>query len=104
MRGVIAKISPIVAGQLTLAISAMLLVAFAPPAQGRMLLVPLDGQPVSVATLRELSATPLANGPLPGSAVIEGERRLLSGLWSSGIMVLAAPAAICASDGSGGNL
>jgi hypothetical protein len=104
MRGVTAKIRPILAGQLTLAIAAMLLVAFAPPAQGRMLLVPLDGVPLSETSIRGLQATPLAAGPLPGSRVVEGERWRLSGLWSDGVMVLAAPAAICASSASGGNV
>ena len=90
-----------IAVQMALAILALLLLAFAPPAQGRMLLVSLDGEPVAKATIRDLQATPLVAGPLPGSQVVEGERRRLSGLWSTGVMVLAAPAAICASLGSG---
>ena len=46
MRWVSGKTGLIVA-QLALAILALLAVAFTPPAQGRMLLVPLDGQPIS---------------------------------------------------------
>jgi hypothetical protein len=98
MRWVLARFSPIVAGQLVLAMSALLVVAFAPPPQGRMLLVPLDGQPVSRATLDGLMATPLKPGPLPGSWVVEGDRRLLSGLWAQWGLVLAAPAALCSSE------
>ena len=98
MQGVVSKLSPIVAGQLTLAIAALLLVAFTPPVQGRMLLIPLDGQPIPEATVRGWQALPLKPGPLQGSWVIEGERRSLAGLlFSKGIVVFAAPAAICVS-------
>ena len=94
---------PIIA-QLAIAGLALLLAAFAPPAQGRMLLVPLDGRPVSGAIIYRLRATPLTAGPLPGSRVVEGQRRLLSGLWSRGVVVLAAPAAACASQDSEGSI
>lgn len=98
MRGVLAKFSPIMAGQLTLAMSAMLLVAFAPPEQGRMLLVPLTGETISEPMIWGFHATPLKPGPLQGSWIVEGERASLAGLLSSkGIIVLAAPAALCAS-------
>jgi hypothetical protein len=60
-----------------------------------MLLVPLNGEPVSVATVDSLRATPLLAGPLPGSMVVEGDRGALSPLWSEGVLVLAAPQAIC---------
>lgn len=84
--------------QLALAMLALLAIAFMPPAQGRMLLVPLDGQPVSGAALEALQATPLAAGPLPGSQVVDGERGRLSALWAKRVVVLAAPAALCASE------
>lgn len=83
--------------QLVLATLALTAVAFAPPAQGRMLLVPLDGQPVSRAAIAAAAATPLRAGPLPGSWVVEGDRDRLSGLWARKVMVLAAPAALCSS-------
>lgn len=103
MRGVHAKISPIVAGQLMLAMSALLLVAFAPPAQGRMLLVPLDGEPISKSAVESRHATLLKPGPLEGSWVVEGQRVALAGLLSSeGIIVLAAPDAICGGPVSNG--
>ena len=91
------RISPIVAGQAALAMSALMLAAFAPPAQGRMLLVPLDGQPVTQDMVRNLQATPLKPGPLPGSWVVDGQYQLLAGLFSKGIIVVAAPAAACVS-------
>lgn len=100
MRGVLAKISPIVAGQLTLAMVAMLMMAFTPPAQGRMLLLPINGEAISEATIQDHRATPLRPGPVYGSWVVDGERSALAGLLASkGILVLAAPAALCASGG-----
>src|SRR5262245_641112 len=88
--------------QVMLGALALLAVAFAPPAQGRMLLVPLNGQPVSVATVASHQATPLLPGPLPGSLVVEGDRGPLSDLLSQGVLVLAAPDAICGGQGSEG--
>ena len=82
--------------QLGLAVLALLAVAFTPPAQGRMLLVPIDGRPVSRTAIKQLAATPLKSGPLPGSWVVDGDRQLLSSLWAEKILVLAAPAAVCA--------
>jgi hypothetical protein len=96
MKLALGKTGPIVV-QLALAMLALLAVAFTPPAQGRMLLVPLDGQPVSQATIIGLRATPLVPGPLPGSFVVEGDRQMLSGLWARRVLVLAAPAALCSS-------
>ena len=97
MRWVSGKAGLIVA-QLALAMLALLVVAFTPPAQGRMLLVPLDGQPVSRSAVTGLRATPLAAGPLPGSLVVDGDRQLLSALWASRVLVLAGPAALCPSE------
>ena len=96
MRWVSGKAGLIVA-QLVLAMLALLAVAFTPPAEGRMLLVPLDGQPISRTAVLALQATPLAAGPLPGSMVVDGKRRLLGSLWAKRVLVLAAPAALCAS-------
>jgi hypothetical protein len=100
------KLEPGIAGpavaQVTLGVMALMLVAFAPPAQGRMLIVPLDGQLISGSAIHQLHATPLAAGPFPGSWIVDGERRELAGLWSEGIVVLAAPEAICGGAASGG--
>ena len=92
-----AKFAPI-SVQLALAMLALLAVAFTPPAHGRMLLVPLDGKPVSREAIEGLAATPLKAGPMPGSWVVDGDRARLSGLWARRVLVLAAPAALCASD------
>ena len=87
--------------QATLGVLALLLVAFAPPEQGRMLIVPIDGHAIAGSAIRQLHATALAEGPLPGSWIVDGDRRFLTGLWSDGILVLAAPEAICIGAGSG---
>jgi hypothetical protein len=100
MQLALGKTGPIVA-QLALAMLSLSVVAFAPPAQGRMLLVPLDGHPVSRAAIAARQATPLRSGPLPGSWVVDGDRELLSGLWAERVLILAAPAALCAEVGYG---
>jgi hypothetical protein len=90
------KTGPLVV-QLALAMLALLVVAFTPPAHGRMLLVPLDGKQVSEATIVEMQATPVAKGPLPGSWVVDGERQRLWRLSARRVLVLAAPSALCSS-------
>ncbi|HEU0309599.1 MAG TPA: hypothetical protein VFR36_00065 [Sphingomicrobium sp.] len=87
----------LVATQLAMAAAAMLVIAFAPPEKGRMLIVPLDGARIAASEIRRLNAIPLIEGPLAGSWVVDGERRWLTGLWSRGIVVLAAPAPTCTS-------
>ena len=91
-----ARISPIAVGQLALGMSALLLVAFAPPAHGRMLLVPIGGKPIARTTIEQRQATLVKPGPIRGSWVVEGRRAALTGLISpEAIIVLAAPQAIC---------
>jgi len=97
-------INPIVSAQLALAASASLVAAFAPPAQGRMLLVPTGSGSVTETMVRNFGATPLKPGPLSGSWIVDGSRQSLAPLLSQGIVVLAAPAAICGSSASSGEL
>ena len=97
MQLALGKTGPIVV-QLALAMLALAVMAFAPPTHGRMLLVPLDGRPVGKGEIEALSATPLKTGPLPGSWVVEGSRQQLASLWAQKVLVLAAPAALCASE------
>lgn len=97
MGWVMKSMSPVIIGQAAIAAVALLVIAFAPPAYGRMLVVPIDGHPVDQRLIRSAQATPLFQGPLPGSWVVEGQRALLARSFSSqGIIILAAPQAICA--------
>ena len=92
------------AAQGALAVVALLVLAFAPPAQGRTLLVPVSGNAIPAETLDKLMLTRIAPGPLPGSVIVEGEGRALARpLFDQGILMLAAPAALCrVADESGG--
>ena len=71
--------------------------AFAPPAQGRMLLVPVTAQgaadlvPLAVGTGSLL----LGPGPLPRSYVVMGNTRLAAATSGHAIVTLAAPPAGC---------
>lgn len=95
MRRGLNRVSPIVAGQLVLGVTALLLVAFTPPAQGRMLLIPLSAKPISEAMVESHHAIPLKPGPVMGSLVADGRQAALAGMFSSrAIIVLAEPNAI----------
>ena len=85
----------LIVAQMALAILALLVVAFTPPARGRMLLVPVNGQPVDRGTVVLAGAVPLIAGPLPGSLIVEGDRSSLAMLWERWVLVVAAPAALC---------
>jgi hypothetical protein len=96
MQSVSIKLGPVYV-QMAIAMLALLLIAFAPPAYGRMMLIPLNGEPVGGLLIDSPEVTSLAPGPTPGSLLVEGDRRLVAGLWSKGILVLAAPVPLCAS-------
>lgn len=90
-------LTPVIIGQAAIAAAALLALAFAPPAHGRMLIVPLDGEPVDLQLIRRAQAAPLFQGPLPGSWVVEGRRAILARSFNSQrTILLAAPQAICA--------
>ncbi len=75
---------------------ALCALAFAPPVHGQTLLIPIDGTPIPTSTLEALLLTPLNNGPVAGSLVVEGKgREHAAGLLGQGIIMLAAPAALC---------
>jgi hypothetical protein len=82
--------------QLLLAAAVLVLLAFAPPARGEMLLVPLDGDPISPALLRRLPLVPERSGPTPGSLLVFGssEGQFLR-LLDQGVLILSAPQVIC---------
>ena len=82
--------------QSALAAVALLTLAFAPPVHGRTLLVPVSGNEVAPALLDQLGLTPVAGGPFAGSMLVEGIGRAHAGvLFDQGILMLAAPAALC---------
>ncbi|MDV3457329.1 hypothetical protein RZN05_10075 [Sphingomonas sp. HF-S4] len=82
---------------LSCAVAALAAVALAPPAQGRMLLVPLAGQDAdSVAVwATQAGARIVGRGPL-GSLAVDGLRGdLLGPALRNATLVVAAPPAAC---------
>jgi hypothetical protein len=72
--------------------------ALYPPVRGKMILIPLTDAAAARVVPMALAggAAVIATGPLRGSLVISGERRRLSvGLAATGILLLAAPSAVC---------
>lgn len=79
-------------------LTAFVAFAFWPPAQGRMLLVPVAaGSDRSlVGTVIDRGGRLLGVGPLPGSLVVSGDSgRIARGLLAHGVLTVAAPAAAC---------
>ena len=84
--------------QISIAVAGLLLIAFAPSAQGRMMLIPLGADSAHGLAAAALSrgALLVARGPLPGSLIVDGKRAALAGpLLRRGILLAAAPAAGC---------
>ena len=89
--------APLVA-QLAAAVGGLLVMAFAPPAQGSMLLVPMTEQArISLPGLAVgHGALLLGVGPLDGSLLVRGDRSQLGlTLLRQGIVPMAAPAILC---------
>ena len=86
--------------QFAVVLLAMAAVQFAPPARGRMLVVPLSGDAAAaVRVARDADALVVGRGPLPRSAIVEGARaRLLGATARAGMVLLAAPQGGCAED------
>lgn len=85
----------------------LLALTFSPGEVGRTLLIPINGRSIDPEMLKQLTLRPLQPGPLPGSVVVEGRGRSLVGTFlGRGILMLAAPAAICGgplTEGGAGN-
>lgn len=95
---------PIALAQLCLVATALVAFAFAPPAQGRMLLVPLTAAAASSVAVdaRGAGAALLGRGPVPGSLVVMGTRDRFAALsLARGILILAAPALLCGTQAEG---
>lgn len=89
--------------QIGAALAAMLGFAFAPPAQGRMLLVPLSsGAAASLpAVAVDGGAKLLGQGPTTGSLVVMADRARLKLSPVRGVIILSAPAFLCGAAGEG---
>ncbi|RYY47628.1 MAG: hypothetical protein EOP59_00785 [Sphingomonadales bacterium] len=75
--------------------------ALSPPAQGRMLLVPLwpGAEQGMIARATRHNALLLGRGPLPRSFVVSGSRTSVSaGMLGRGVLVIAAPLAGCGAE------
>ena len=82
--------------QLLLAAAVMCVLAFAPPERGQMMLVPLDGNPVSPSLLKQLPLIPERPGPTPGSLLVFGSSQgQFVHLLGQGVLILSAPRSIC---------
>lgn len=81
--------------QLVGGVAALTAFAFAPPEHGNLLFVPLTARAMPVQAARADGSALLARGPL-GSVVVRASRpRDLLALLRNGILVTAAPAALC---------
>jgi hypothetical protein len=84
--------------QLSLVALTLACAAFWPPAEGRMLLVPLtpDAADHMLARAIDGGAQLLGSGPLPGSMVVTGTHvTVASALQGRAVLILAAPPALC---------
>jgi hypothetical protein len=85
-------------GQVLAVLAGFVALAWFPPRQGPILLVPLDraGRAALVPAAIAGGATLLARGPLPYSLVVDGDRDRLSGAFADvPMMMLAAPSRWC---------
>lgn len=89
---------PTLALQLVAVVGMVAALALVPPAQGRMLLVPVlpGAEQGMVARATSAGALLLARGPLPHSMIVTGDRtRVSHDMLAHGVLVLAAPAGEC---------
>lgn len=84
--------------QIGVAVAAMVGFAFAPPARGRMLLVPLSSGAAAKLPAAAVNggAKLLGSGPVGGSLVVIAERDRLGALsLADGVIILSAPPLLC---------
>src|SRR5262249_7714041 len=82
--------------QLTIALVILGLLAFAPPDRGEMLLIPLNGRPISPELLNQLPLVTERAGPLPGSRFVFGSSEgQVWPLLGKGVLILSAPRPLC---------
>lgn len=74
----------------------LVMLAFAPPTKGAYLLLAFDAHAQVARIAIDHDALLLGPGPVPGSLIVFGERsRLFMPAWRAGIVMLAAPSAVC---------
>jgi hypothetical protein len=88
----------LIAAQVAVGVAGIAIMCLYPPAEGRILLVPVTDRDVNATARLALSsgAALLGEGPLPGSLVVVGSRARLAGHtrpWR--VLMLAAPPAGC---------
>lgn len=84
--------------QLLLTFSVLLVAAFAPPPHGRLLLLPIADAQVDAGLLARVGLAHVRAGPVRGSVIADGPGTALAPLLlQQGVLMFAAPAAICGS-------
>ena len=85
--------------QVAIAAVGVTVLAIAPPAQGKMMLVPMTEEAASALPLLAAGrgALIIGGGPFAGSLVVDGRREtLMAAGWNHAILVTAAPVTGCA--------
>ena len=92
------RVAPALSLQFAAASIAVAAVAFAPPSEGEMLLVPLAGQSADFTAVwaTRAGARIVGRGPLPGSLAVRGRTRSLIGMAARhATLIVAAPPTAC---------
>ncbi len=95
---------PMTLAQIGAVIAALIGFAFAPPAQGRMLLIPLSSGAAArlPAAAVDGGAKLLGRGPVGGSLIVVADRARLTAVSPAmGMIILSAPAFLCGSAAAG---
>jgi len=97
--------TPMTLVQIGAVVAAMVGLAFAPPARGRMLLIPLSPRAATAlpAAVVDGGAKLLGTGPVPGSLVVMADRARLGAVsLADGVIILSAPPSLCGGVGQRG--
>ncbi|KQN25872.1 hypothetical protein ASE86_06670 [Sphingomonas sp. Leaf33] len=91
-------------GQLIAVALVIVAIALWPPQRGAMLMIPLTGHAADAINVALTGrAGVLAAGPFPGSMIVMGDRTALGrAALHRGILLLAAPGALCNAGGADG--
>lgn len=96
MAAVASWTKPLVVAQVCALLFGFILLTFAPPANGRMLLIPIGHAENLISQALASGAQVVARGPVEGSLILEGTRsRLIDALGWGNVLILAAPQSGC---------